>query len=108
MSECDNLEKPVFDEPWVHHAVPGSTVNEIFHPEQCLRFTFEATSNTSTTECPAEWFSEKQVACNEWVFDPKERTIVNDVNMRYMIPSLSIFIIAFSSGKLHALRICGC
>lgn len=79
MPECDNVENPVFDEPWVHHAVPGSTVSGIFNPEKCLRFASEINANISSPECPAEWFSERQISCNQWVFDPKERTIVNDV-----------------------------
>lgn len=81
--ECDNLEKPVFDEPWVHHAVPGSTVGGIFNPEQCLKFASEINVNASSPECPAEWFSDRQISCNQWVFDPKERTIVNDVIIEF-------------------------
>lgn len=110
IAECDNLEKPVFDEPWAHHAVPGSTVNGIFNPEPCLKFAFEMTSNISapTDECPAEWFSEKQVACDSWVFDPKERTIVNDVNTIQINYPLALLNIISLSGKLHAQRICGC
>lgn len=78
--ECENPQQPVYDEPWVHHAVPGTTVAGIFQPEHCLRFVIESTSNSSTpsNECPAEWFSDQKIGCNEWVFDPNERTIVND------------------------------
>lgn len=81
--ECENVAQPVYDEPWVHHAVPGTTVGGIFQPEQCLRFVIESTSNISTpsNQCPAEWFSDQQTRCNEWVFDPNERTIVNDVKI---------------------------
>lgn len=83
VSECDDLEKPVFDESWVHHAVPGTIVNGIFSPEQCSKFAVDVTTNISlpNNECPAEWFSDRRISCNEWVFDPKERTIVNDVNI---------------------------
>ncbi|KAJ6645244.1 Solute carrier family 22 member 8, partial [Pseudolycoriella hygida] len=77
--ECDNFE-PTFDEAWVHYAVPGSTVNGIFQPEQCLKFAIETAANLTSppNECPAEWFGDQRVSCDEWVFDPKERTIVND------------------------------
>lgn len=103
------MEKPVFDEPWVPHAVPGSTVNGIFDPEKCLKFAFEMTSNVSapTNECPAEWFSEKQISCDEWVFDPKERTIVNDVSIIELHYPFILLNIISRSGKLHARKICG-
>lgn len=80
VSECDNSKNPVFDEPWVQHAVPGSTVAGIFEPEKCLKFALDNANISSSlqNECPAEWFSEQQISCDKWVFDPKERTIVND------------------------------
>lgn len=96
------MEQPVYEEPWVQHAVPGTTINGIFNPEQCLRFAFETPSNISApvNECPAEWFSEHRIPCNEWVFDPNERTIVNDVSNGKRIHSIILNIPFYFQWKI--------
>lgn len=51
----------------------------MFVPEQCEKFEANKTKTWIGDECPDEWFSEKRVQCDRWVFDKSERTIVNDV-----------------------------
>lgn len=92
--ECDNPNDPIYDEPWVLHAVPGITkIQGTFVPDQCdlfERMDLNGGNNTAPPNghrmkrninaiCPAEWFSDRRSRCEKWVFDKGERTIVNDV-----------------------------
>lgn len=62
------------------HAVPSNNKgSNVFEPEQCERFETNRTQPWAGNECPADWFSEKRLTCDRWVFDGYERTIVNDV-----------------------------
>lgn len=83
--DCDNQIDPIYDQPWVQHAVPGTLRGQdTFVPEQCEYYEREANQSSSTTvtsnECPAYWFSDRVSHCERWVFDDNERTIVNDVS----------------------------
>lgn len=83
MPECDlNMR---YNEEWVQHAVPGSisVSSGKFVPELCVKYNFtgqviEPLPFENNT-CVAEWFSPSRVRCNEFIFDERERTIVNDV-----------------------------
>lgn len=97
--ECDNFHEPIYDQPWVHYAVPGTTnLDGIFKPQQCEYFIknnftqndLEITYNHDT--CPAHWFSQKIDYCNDWVFDNDERTIVQDVSLYIILYINYIFI----------------
>lgn len=82
--DCDNPSVPIYDEPWVQHAVPGTLRGQnTFVPEQCEYYEREANQSSTITatsdECPAHWFSDRVSRCERWVFDDTERTIVNDV-----------------------------
>lgn len=62
------------------HAIPSNNrSSSVFVPEQCERFDANRTTNFTGNECPDEWFGEKRLSCDRWVFDESERTIVNDV-----------------------------
>lgn len=82
MPDCDDSANPKFGEPWVLHAVPGTNKGSatVFVPEQCEQFEVNRTVLWIPDDtCPAEWFSEKRVTCDRWVFEKGEKTIVNDV-----------------------------
>lgn len=81
---CDDPINPIYDQPWVLYAVPGTTKGrDVFVPNQCEYYELEnGTSSINdhlSQNCPSELFSNREVKCDKWVFD-RERTIVNDVS----------------------------
>lgn len=89
---CDNSINPNYDEPWVHYAVPGETNSYgVFTPEQCKLFVQENATitgshslTTAFNECPPQMFTSNVEECDRWVYDPAERTIVEEVSMQYV------------------------
>lgn len=80
--ECDNLERPNYEESWVEYAVPGKiSPSNHFVPEQCERYETLEELHQENETCAAHWFSSKSLRCNAWVFDKHEHTIVEDWNL---------------------------
>lgn len=79
MPGCDEPGSAVYDQHWVHNAVPGKPdSNGLFKPELCDRYGIRA--NMSRDTCLATSFDQEQIIrCDEWVFDTYERTIVQEV-----------------------------
>lgn len=81
--ECDDANAPQYDQPWVLHTVPGTHKGaNIFVPDQCRRFDTEMDRSNATQftdACPSDWFTDRTIDCDRWVFESGERTIVNDV-----------------------------
>lgn len=72
---CDEAGKPLYDQHWVHSAVPGTTdPSGQFKPDQCDRFANYGTG------CDINLFNRNEsFRCDQWVFDDFERTIVQEV-----------------------------
>lgn len=92
MPECDDPSNPIYDQPWVHHALPGTRdTNGIFTPKQCSQFTTNISNTTNllpplhtlNDTCPSEWFTRNEAACSKFVFEDYEHTIVQEVNKIY-------------------------
>lgn len=83
--ECDDALHPVFDEPWVDRAVPGSVDSYgHFTPEQCLRFkpanngTYQPLRKASP-QCSKVFDLHVSETCDRWVFDKyDDKTIVQE------------------------------
>ena len=78
--ECENSTNTIYDRNWLHNALPGNLYNQgVFKPEQCIRFQVNPEHNYTNNNCPIEMFTNKQIPCDDWVFDLNEKTIVNEV-----------------------------
>lgn len=82
--ECDSLENAKYDEGWVQNVLPGSISESSgkFQPDVCSKFIHNGALNDTSTNgtCLADWFNKTiEEKCDSWVFNPNERTIVNDV-----------------------------
>ncbi|KAM7345217.1 organic cation transporter protein isoform 1-T4 [Cochliomyia hominivorax] len=83
--QCDDLNNPELYPHWLVNATPGVTnKNGIFIPESCYRYRInESISGVTNTDyvskCPRELFNDDlKERCFEWIFDPDERTIVQE------------------------------
>lgn len=92
MPGCDEPGATVYDQHWVHNAVPGKTdADGLFKPELCDRYGSKTNVSRDNT-CIASSFDHQQVIrCDEWVFDTYEHTIVQEVNL-YSIEYFMIFL----------------
>ncbi|XP_037914472.1 organic cation transporter protein isoform X1 [Hermetia illucens] len=80
---CDNPDRPRYNEPWVNNSAPGVTdINGVYVPQQCRRY-IQRIGNYSISNdtCPHSMFYNEIESCKEWVFDENERTIVQDWNV---------------------------
>lgn len=80
MPGCDDANNPNYNEPWVSSAVPGTTdsSNGLFTPEQCIRYELPNEAGNSSYVCGRELPQKKQIACDRWVYDRYEKTIVEE------------------------------
>lgn len=75
MPGCDDPNNPNYNEPWVSAVVPGTAdSNGLFTPEQCIRYELPNASYV----CGRELAQKKQLACDRWVYDKDEKTIVEE------------------------------
>ncbi|XP_055692440.1 organic cation transporter protein isoform X1 [Lutzomyia longipalpis] len=105
---CDDPINPNYDESWIHYAVPGETDSRgIFTPEQCKLFVQDnatisrSHSLTSFNECPPNMFSSNVEECNRWVYDPSEKTIVEEWSITCMANHWKLSLV----GTMHFLGI---
>lgn len=79
--ECDSAD-PIFDEDWVPKILPGKVLESSgqFSPEVCSKYSSNNdTALASNSSCNPLHFTHDIERCDQWVFDPNERTIVTDV-----------------------------
>lgn len=76
---CDNPTNPNYNEPWVHNVIPGkSNSSGLFEAAQCERYELPHSTINETYECYHDLPYQRVLQCNRWVFDPYEKTIVED------------------------------
>lgn len=79
MPGCDDPDNPVYNQLWVGATVPGTVDSSgLFTPEQCLRYELPYENNSTWYECGRELPTKREIACNQWVYDESERTIVQE------------------------------
>lgn len=86
IDECESASDARYNQPWVKDVLPGeiSKSSGVFVPANCERFQFlNDTWSPENGSCLAHWFNHEKIACNKWIFEEGERTIVNDVRMKY-------------------------
>lgn len=77
MPDCETSVNAVYDADWVSYAVPPSKITRssaTFEPDQCLYYKEKADKGS----CEPSSFTNETLRCHQWVFDPHERSIVND------------------------------
>lgn len=78
---CDASDDaaPPFAQPWLQLAIPPLATEGSYRPAQCERY---VRNNASSAECAADAFDpSRRETCSEWVFYPREKTIVNEVSL---------------------------
>lgn len=88
---CENTFNATYDSDWVPYAVPPNKIvrsSTTFEPEQCFYFKQKVENGELNETCEPDGFTNEIERCNEWVFDPHERSIVNDVSLGYLINRL--------------------
>uniref|UniRef100_A0A336L4Z8 CSON004419 protein n=1 Tax=Culicoides sonorensis TaxID=179676 RepID=A0A336L4Z8_CULSO len=76
---CDDPMNATYDSDWVPYAVPPNKISrssKVFEPDQC--FYYKQKEFNGSEFCEPDDFTNETLKCNEWVFDPHERSIVND------------------------------
>ncbi|XP_063701568.1 organic cation transporter protein-like [Culicoides brevitarsis] len=74
---CETTDNIIYDADWVPYAVPPNKITRsstIFEPDQC--YYYKQKPDVST--CEPNSFLNDTIRCHRWVFDPNERSIVND------------------------------
>lgn len=77
---CENAFNATYDSNWVPYAVPPNKISRsssLFEPDQCYYFKHK---DNFSGKCEQDSFTNETIRCHEWVFDPHERSIVNDVS----------------------------
>lgn len=99
--DCDDPVDPVYENDWVHYAVPGKTDSSgVFTPEQCQYFASRTQSNISNI-CALDNFSDEVKTCDRWVYDKFEKTIVEEVSVTIPIK------ICFKMYEISHWNVCG-
>ncbi|XP_065352741.1 organic cation transporter protein [Cloeon dipterum] len=70
---CDDDENSDFSQPWLAVAIPPAAPTGPYQPAQCQRFVRNGTGCV-----PSAFDTNRQEACDKWVFYPGEKTIVNE------------------------------
>lgn len=77
--ECDDPRNPNYNEPWVHNVIPGKTDSSgLFEAAECERYELPHNTINESYECYRDLPYKRVMKCNRWVFDPNEKTIVED------------------------------
>ncbi|XP_043267859.1 solute carrier family 22 member 5-like [Venturia canescens] len=71
--ECENSTHSELYPEWIDDAIPKT--NRKF--ESCTRYAVRDSTNGSST-CSASSFTMEKQRCDAWVYDPSERTILNE------------------------------
>lgn len=72
--ECDE-EIPIFNTTWSKYSSPAQG-----NFGSCEYFTPKKTDGAvKKSECTMESFTNKTARCNNWVYDPHEKTILSEV-----------------------------
>lgn len=97
---CDDAADPVYDNNWVHVAVPGKFNGEgVFSPEFCEKFSSNYDPGNASN-CSSIEFGAERNTCDRWVFDKHEKTIVEEVR-EYCILIITITLITSLWFSLH-------
>lgn len=75
MPECENSSSAIWNNSWAEYSIPKQ--NNLFG--SCEHYTVK--DDLSGT-CSSSSFTEKISKCDTWVYDPKEKTILNEVIAR--------------------------
>lgn len=87
--DADDDAAPPFAQPWLQLAIPPLTPDGSYRPAQCERYV----RNASVADCAADAFDpSRRETCNEWVFYPGEKTIVNQVSRNISVLVLNLFL----------------
>lgn len=70
INECESVSSTDFNPNWIQNAVPFDDNN----PSKCYRYTF-----LNNTECLANSFDSNIYRCDEFMYNTKDKTLVNEV-----------------------------
>lgn len=103
MPGCDDPVNSGFDNIWVPGAVPGNIDSQgHFNPEHCEMFQSDYNTSIVATNCSSISFdTDKKEACDRWVFDSNEKTIVQEWNLTCLENQWKLSLV----GTLHFLGI---
>lgn len=84
---CDDLNSPDYSASWVNQTIPDleyetGTANAEYVSSQCnmyLRDNSSILDIAADDTCPFNFSTDTIVQCNQWIFDPKDWTIVGEV-----------------------------
>lgn len=69
--ECEKIDEASFEGPtWIKMSQPSDN-------QKCLRY--EVIRDKNTKECTKVSFTNKTIECTDWIYDPGEVTILNEV-----------------------------
>ncbi|XP_046742427.1 uncharacterized protein LOC124409078 [Diprion similis] len=86
---CDDRSSPNYLASWVNQTIPDleyetQTANDVYVPSQCsmyLKLNSTVSQFVGNETCPFNFSTNTIIQCSEWIFDPKDWTIVSEWNL---------------------------